>query len=39
MAALNQLGVTLNYLEGGLLALAPKADVDFVLTNAEVIHG
>jgi hypothetical protein len=36
IAALNQLGVALNHLKRGLLALAPEADVELVLTDVQV---
>jgi hypothetical protein len=39
IAALDQLGVTLNHLKRGLLALPPEADIELVLTDAEVLHG
>lgn len=38
VATLYQLGVTLSHLEGRLLVFSPKADVDLVLTHAQVMH-
>ena len=39
VAALHQLGITFEHFERGLLALAPKADVELALTDPKVLHG
>src|SRR5580692_2069700 len=37
IAALYEVGITLDHLESGILPLAPEADVELVLADAEVV--
>ena len=37
IAALYEVGITLDHLESGILPLAPEADVELVLADAEVL--
>src|ERR1700730_14268413 len=39
IAALYEVGITLDHLESGIPPLAPEADVELVLADAEVVNG